>query len=74
MKSGDLLKHKNKNVIALVLSVKKHNRDQEDGEYGPYKTKGERGGVAMILLSKDERPFAANIKLLEENWEVINET
>ena len=63
MQVGDLIKHKRNNSIALVLRVTL-DRQERDPEYDRE--------WATVLFNGDERVSVLPLKLIKENWEVLD--
>jgi hypothetical protein len=64
MKVGDLLKHKQNNRTAIIIGI--FIRELHELEY-------RHEECAEILFSGEHKTTRAPLKILENNWEVINE-
>jgi len=69
MKIGDLIRHRSQQTMAVVLDIYLTNTTQpgSDLEYRAEE-------YAKILFGDTARPCRAPLKLLKENWEIINES
>tara|TARA_R110000824_G_scaffold150209_6_gene320752 strand:+ start:10949 stop:11146 length:198 start_codon:yes stop_codon:yes gene_type:complete len=64
MKAGDLLKHKQNNRTAIIIDIfirESHELEYRHEEY------------AKVLFSGECGVTRAPLKILKDNWEVINE-
>ena len=59
MNPGDLIKHKRTAVTGIIIKI---------FERESFRTK-----FATVLFSNDTSPRTAQLKLLENNWEILND-
>jgi len=60
MKIGDLIKHKRTNLTAIIINI--------------FHSKRTKTPLATVIMSDDQhRPCTANLRILEKNWEILNE-
>ena len=63
MRAGDLIKHKRNDSTALVINIVR-DKDARDPQYDY--------DWATVLFTGDNRASTVPLKIIKENWEIVD--